>query len=86
MARVKYREHLAQVEAIQNKGNNNTELVEFDPEVVHVDEENKVWVTTPITEILVDVSEWIIDDPYIGYISVTTDAAFRARFDPTPMP
>jgi hypothetical protein len=86
MARLKYREHLAMVEAVQYDGMNLAALEEFAPEDVYVGTDDVVYVRGPVTPMTVNVGDWVIDDPYIGYTSVITDQAFQARFDPTPHP
>jgi hypothetical protein len=86
MARTAYKEHLAMCYAVQYNGINLSELEEFSPGNIYVGVEEMVFVRTPITPMQVNVTDWVIDDPYIGYTSVITDKAFRARFDPTPQP
>jgi hypothetical protein len=86
MARVKYREHLAMVEAIQYDGTNLATLEEFAPGEFYVGPSEILFIKTPAGSMQVNVTDWVIDDPYIGYTSVITDQAFQARFDPTPHP
>jgi hypothetical protein len=82
MARVRYREKIAMVYAIQYDGTNLAELEEFTPGNIMVID-GKPNTKNPIMPI--NVTDWLIDDPYIGYIKPITNAAFQARFDPTPV-
>ena len=86
MARTRYREKLAMVYAVQYTGSNLAELEEFAPELIFV-QEGVVHCHGPDKPLLpftVNVTDWLIDDPYIGYIKPITNSQFQARFDPTP--
>jgi hypothetical protein len=87
MARVKYREHLQMIPAVQNKGNNLAELEEFAPGRIVVEDGN-IFVTVPPSDLKlpVNTTDWLIDDPTISYIIPITDAAFQCRFDAAPIP
>ena len=77
------------VYAVQWKGNNLAELQEFAPEkTFQVREGNVLWITPPPPNpaLVCNLNEWLMDDPYIGQLSVITDTAFKQRFDPSPVP
>ena len=84
MARTAYREHLAMVYAVQYNGTNLAALEEFAPGKITTGVDDMVFVMTPNTPMQVNATDWVIDDPYIGYTSVVTDHQFKARFDPMP--
>ena len=87
MARLKYREHLQMVHAVQWKGNNLAELEEFAPGQIVLLPENIVRLLPPPYPVThINIGEWLMDDPYVGHLSVITDAAFQQRFDPSPVP
>lgn len=84
MARVKYKEHLQLIPAVQNKGNNLAELEGFAPGLIVVEEE-QIYVKTPgDLRVPVNTTDWLIDDPAIGYVIPITDLAFQCRFEAGP--
>ena len=77
------------VYAVQWKGNNLAEMQEFAPGQITIQEGTTDILQMappphPVTYIM--LTEWLMDDPYVGYLSVITDAAFHQRFDPAPVP
>jgi hypothetical protein len=86
MARTKYREHLQMIEAVQYDGNNLTALEEFAPGLI-IEEDGKIYCKHPTSPacILVNVTDWLIDDPGIGFIIPITDKAFQCRFNAAPV-
>ena len=82
MART-YVERLQHVNAAQNTGDNLTELEEFALGQITVKEGKVVLTTTstPPLDVVVETTDWLIDDKVIGFISVMTNEAFSVRFN-----
>jgi hypothetical protein len=86
MAKVKYKEHLQLVNAVQWKGDNLAEVDAFVPGLVGLNDDGSLWAVLTSPKITVHVTDWIIEDPYVGCMLCGTNQAFQARFDASPVP
>lgn len=77
-----YREHLQMIPAVQYDGTNIAELEEFAPGLIHVTNGNVTISCGSWEPLPVNVTDWLIDDPGIGYIVPITDLAWQCRFTP----
>lgn len=85
MAKKKFKEKPQQVFAAQSTGTNLAELQEITP-LVYSDPHG-YWLTAPaygMPAAPIKVTDWVMDDPVIGFPTVCTDASFSARFDKQP--
>lgn len=85
MARTIYTERAQQVVAAKSKGNNFSELDEVAPgKIVIVD--GQMMLVSSAGNVPINVTDWVMDDPVVGFPTVQTDAYFSARFDLKPVP
>jgi hypothetical protein len=86
MAKKKFKEKPQQVFAAQWDGSNLADLEEIAPGLIRQDFSGTVWLNLPTTtDAKVNVTDWVMDDPVIGFPTVCTDASFSARFDKQPV-